>query len=302
MSINSPWCYTPLCGQNKGYKNQGWRLFILLRVLISLLYLEQRFFWLRRLSPVFYLLFLFTFSIPVYSAVIRFPEQELASEYVFPVFKNPKAVLNRNVTLSKRFEFRVSSVFRTDEPFYNRFSLLASLSFYWSESHGIGVSGLYFFPGLSSTGTQLKERGVKDKRTKEVEYFDANLAPYPFLGGFLNYQFSPLYGKISITKTLVFNFSVYSFFGLGVLGLKHGASIIRVVPASHFGVGQRLYFGRYFAIDIGIGFLVYFGPNPADKAIKWTASENTPRRPSYNTFEKDIFFRFLPRGGMTLLF
>lgn len=239
------------------------------------------------------------------AAVIRFPDQELASEYVFPVFEKPKAVMNRSVTLSKRFEWRLSGALRTDEPFYNPFSALTSLSFYWNESHGVGVSGLFFFPGLSSGGGEELRKGVairvSEGEKKVRSYFDAELAPHPLLAGFLNYQFSPLYGKISVTKTLVFNFALYSFFGLGVVGLRHGESPIVMVPATHFGIGQRFYFSRYFALDGGIDFLVYRGANPVLNSIRWRSDQNAPVRPAYDKFRKDIFLRFLARIGIAVL-
>ena len=240
--------------------------------------------------------------VPVSATVIQFPNQELAEEYVFPVFKDPQAVMNRDVTLSQRLEWRLSGALRTDEPFYSPFSFLSSVSFYWNESHGIGVSGLLFMPGLSSTGMKLRKEGVKNRKTREADYyFDANLAPHPFVAGFVNYQFSPLYGKISITKTLVFNFALYSFFGAGAVGLTHGKSALKMVPAVHFGIGQRFYFNRYFALDGGIDFLMYRGPNPILKNLKWTHAEKAPPRPDYDTFKKDIFLRFLARVGVTIL-
>ncbi len=250
----------------------------------------------------FWFFFLALFSIPVQSTTIRFPDQELSSEYVFPVFKNPKVVLNRNVSLSQRFELRVSGALRTDEPFYSPFSLSSSVAFYWNESHGIGVSGLFFVPGLSNTGESLKTKGVQNPRTRQVDsYIDVNLSPKPLMGAFLNYQFSPFYGKISITKTLNLNFALYSFLGFGALGLEHGTGPLIMTPASHFGIGQRFYFSRYFALSGGMDFLMYWGPNPVSGNILWKSGESPPPRPNYEKFEKDIFLRFLARVGLTIL-
>ena len=250
----------------------------------------------------FILFFLIVISVSAQGAVIQFPDQELASEYVFPVFKDPKAVMNRDVTLSKRFELRLSHALRTDEPFYSSYSASTSLAFYWNESHGIGISGLFFFPGLSSTGNDLKKVGVKKAGTEVVDsYYDAELAPHPFLAGFVNYQFSPLYGKISISKNLVFNFALYSFFGLGVVNFRHGNAPLITKPASHFGVGQRFYFNRYFALDGGIDFLLYYGANPVLGSLKWTPDQNAPARPAYDKFREDVFLRFLARIGVTVL-
>ena len=238
----------------------------------------------------------------VSAAVIQFPDQELASEYVFPIFKDPQASLNRNVTLAKRFEWRISGALRTDEPFFNPFSALSSLSFYWNESHGISISGLYFFPGLSNTGVELKNRGVKKQGTGAVDaFFDVGLAPAPLLAFFLNYQFSPLYGKISLTKTVTFNFALYSFLGAGVLGFKHHNDPIVMVPSLHLGVGQRFYINRYLAFDGGIDFLLYRGPNPILEALKYGPASIKPSAPAYEAFKTNNFFRFLARVGVAIL-
>ena len=284
--------------RNKITKTKDGGVVILFRCFFSFRCLKKK---KAVLSSFFF--FLFVFSISTSAKVIQFPDQELASEYVFPVFKKTRAVLNRKITLSKRFEIRFSGAFRTDEPLYNPFSALASLSFYWSEFHGIGVSGLFFFPGYSKMGEGLKTAGIKTKKTEEVKYyFDAGLAPHPLMGVFLNYQFSPLYGKISITKKAVLSFALYTFFGAGALGLKHGDEPLHMIPAIHFGLGQRFYFNRYFALDGGLDMLLYRGPNPVLSVIRWEPSQSAPPRPSYSEFTKqDIFLRFLARVGLTIL-
>ena len=235
--------------------------------------------------------------------VIRFPEKELADEYVFPIFDSPQAVLNRNVSLRRRFEIKLSGILRTDEPFYFPFSALAGLSFYWNEAHGIGLTGLFFPPGLNKRGEEMKAKGqgIQNKNGEVVSYFNAALAPSPFFGGFATYHFSPLYGKISITKATVFNFALYTFLGLGTLALKHGPGPLHIIPATHFGLGQKIYFGSYFALDGGIDFMVYRGPEPVSSQLQWKPSERAPARPPYNEFEKSIFLRFLARVGIVIL-
>ena len=81
--------------------------------------------------------------------MIQFPDEELASEYVLPVFDRPQAVLNRNVSLTKRFEFLIAAGLRIDEPLYHVLGLSSAVVFHWSEFSGLGISGLFFMPGLS---------------------------------------------------------------------------------------------------------------------------------------------------------
>ena len=162
--------------------------------------------------------------------------------------------------------------------------------------------GLFFVPGLSNTGLALKNKGVRNRKEQGDFYLDMDLSPRPLLGAFLNYQFSPLYGKISITKTFNLNFAIYSFLGFGVMGLDHGnQEPLIITPAGHFGIGQRFYLNSYLALSAGMDFLIYRGPNPVSNKVKWRADENRPPRPAYNEFEKDVFFRFLARAGLTVL-
>ena len=245
--------------------------------------------------------------------VIRFPDQELAADYAFPVFEKTRAVLNRNVTLKNRVELRLSSGLRVDEPLYHFLGFLGSLSFYWNESSGIGLSTLFFMPGLSQRGRALQQKGVKRQFAKNPDgtirnvgeevgfFFDVGLAPKPLFASFLNYQFNPLYGKISLTKRFVFNFALYSFLGLGAIAYKHGDEPLMFNPAAHIGFGQRFYFSRYIALEGGIDCLAYRGPNPILSELKYEPDQSKPGRPSYTAFKKDLFFRLQARFGMTFL-
>ena len=249
--------------------------------------------------------------------MIRFPDQELAAEYAFPVFEKTRAVLNRNVTLKNRVEVKLSTGLRIDEPIYHFFSFLGSLSFYWSESSGIGISSIFFMPGLSNQGEKLRSQGVEQtykmvrnpdgstdlESVRDVGfYFDVGLAPVPLFASFLDYQFNPLYGKVSITKKLVFNFALYSFVGLGGIAFQFGEDHpLMLNPAAHFGFGQRLYFGRYISLEGGLDFLIYQGPNPILSALKYKPGDPKPERPAYTAFKKDLFFRLQARMGIVFI-
>jgi len=262
-------------------------------------------------------------------AKISFPNQELASEYVFPVFDETRTVLNRNVSLARRFMLQASWVYLTDEPIYTPWAMTGSLTFYWSEYSGIGVSGLYFVPGVLSSIHNLRTEGASVKRihidqtkadsrggndgasgaqketvTTGLIYFDVGLAPHAVFAAFLDYHFSPFYGKISFTKTMVGNFSLYAFGGMGVVGFRHGArSNISVDVAGHAGLGQRIYINRYVAVEAGVNMLVYRGYNPIREMLKWQENESRPARPPLSEFAKNkvIFVRFLTSLGMIFL-
>lgn len=185
---------------------------------------------------------------------IRFPDEELASESVLPLFSPSKIVLNRKISLKHKFEIGGSVSFGLDEPFY--FSTYASMnaSFYFTESHGLNVSGTYFFPVLSNVGDALRSGiGLSDGQS-----FNVWGLPYSQLMTFLSYQYTPYYGKISLSKKAVWNISIYGFVGPGLLVFNDGAR----VPAGNIGVGQKIYFNKWLALKGDIGFYGYHGPSP----------------------------------------
>ena len=265
----------------------------------------------------FLLFLLVSWSFFAHSATIKFPETELPSEYALPYFKKQRAVLNRNVSLARRMVFSSSYVLRTDEPFFYPHSFQGSIAFYWSESHGIGVSTL-FFPFfvsnnrllLGQAGRTLREKGtevrISGQKSEEGSLFDFSKAPAPFVGFFMNYYFSPFYGKLSLSKTLAFNFSLYSVLGLGVINFKQYNTVrpLLIMPAGYIGLGQRFYFNRWLALNGGADFLMYKGFNVVNEKIKIRRGSNFASLgpPDPKEFKQNIFFRILVHIGFSVLF
>ncbi len=257
---------------------------------------------------------LFFISLPLYvhAVTIKFPEKELPSEYALPYFEKYQAVLSRNVTLTNRLVFSGAYALRADEPLFFKHSVQGSVAFYWNESHGIGISTV-FFPFLvdganrlvlNNIGSALREGISQEGTDKVLSHFDPGRAPAPFFGMFLNYQFSPLYGKMSLGKKVAVNFSLYSFWGLGVMNMKQHGSVapIEMMPAAHFGLGQRFYFNRWIALDGGADFLIYKAFNPIDGQLKIQRGEAySDTLPDPSSFNSNIFFRVLIRVGITAL-
>ena len=235
--------------------------------------------------------------------VIQFPDEELASEYVLPVFAKKQVVLDRNVRLTKRFEFSANTGLRMDEPLHHVLGFSGSVAFYWSEFSGLGVSGLFFMPGLSPTGMKLQTEGIDIKKKSVIKkvFFEPLLAPRPMFATFVDYHFSPFYGKVSITKKAVFNFALYSFFGLGAIAFQHGAAQLVMNPIARIGIGQKSYFNSHLAFKIGMDFIVYRGPNPISPLIMRASKESPRMRPEFNQFKRSIFVRFLVHAGFSVI-
>ena len=227
------------------------------------------------------------FPRPADAAKIRFPDEELSSETVLPLFQPVRAVLNRNINLKHRLEAVGGVTFGWDEPFRFIYYPFASVSFYLTDTHGLSLTGMYLPPFYSSAGKKLAGRtllahfnnpsaggggpkqagalGVCDMpRTalrpedcQQWKLLDIHRVPYPHIMGFLNYVYTPYYGKISLTKHFVMNLSIYGFIGPGLVVFNENSK----TPAFNLGIGKRLYFSRWIALRADIGFYVYRGPD-----------------------------------------
>lgn len=211
-----------------------------------------------------YTFILILFSVSVHSLEIRFPDEELAAETILPVFDPVRMVLNRNINLKYRFEAGGGVTFGLDEPFRFSFYPTAFLSFHLSDIHGINLTGSWLPPYYSKAGNRLK-KGVcnttneRKENCSEFKLFDVHRVPYPYIMGFLNYTYTPYYGKISLTKKLVMNMSLYGFLGPGLIVFNENSRTF----AFNMGIGQRFYLSRYFALRTDVGFYGYYGPDPS---------------------------------------
>tara|TARA_B100001248_G_scaffold261550_1_gene253104 strand:- start:7752 stop:8459 length:708 start_codon:yes stop_codon:yes gene_type:complete len=182
---------------------------------------------------------------------IRFPEEELARESVMPVFENKVAVKKKLVPKEKRFELGLQFGNQLTEAFYDAYALGLSGHYHFNEFHALELS--YQF--LSSSESQFVDIIEEDVDTVNGFNFDrAPTVESMILGA---WEFTPYYGKISLTKQRVMNLSIYGSLILGMV--DNGASN---VLAYGFGLGQKLYFSPNWGLRFEIKGLFYDVANP----------------------------------------
>ncbi len=260
----------------------------------------------------YFYLFLLLFYLSFLEAKeIRFPDEELAPESVFPVFENNKKVtMNRRVQLKNKLGISGSFLGRMDEPFLHAFTFSGAVEFFFNETHGVRISSLYFWPGLSHIGLAISET----KKLKTV--FDPGKVHHPQFGFFLSYVLAPLYGKISLATNVVTNLNLSIYFGLGALALdldyNRYQSDVRWTYAALVGFNQKVFIGRRFYLHGSLNFLIYHAPNPiwcndikrGDEYIGDDSCNLYANRRDvipYEKTEKDILFRTIVGGGFGIL-
>ena len=233
-------------------------------------------------------------SLPVQAVKIYFPDEELATESVLPLTNKPNMILNRNVPLRKALELSLGSGFGLTEPFYNTVYPQVQLGYSISNMHSIHLLGTFYIPGLSRSGGKLAEEGVVGKEGRI--YLDATKVAYPQYSVSLNYQYTPFYGKISLSKKLVLNLSIYSFAGGGAIVSNDN----NYFPLFRLGIGQKLYFFKGSNMTVGLrgdlGMEMYYGP-----AVARLDLGEDQTKLSYEEAEKKINSNVVANVGLILL-
>lgn len=196
---------------------------------------------------IFFIALVMSFSLNSHAAEPAFPEEELAKESVLPVFDVPTMVKNRNVTVDGRFEIGGFGGFVTDEPIYNQMILGGIATYHFNEVHGLNLIYGQYQKGVGQYSKDLNSSVGLD--------FSKTFAPQSYLVG--NYQLTGYYGKISLLKNWNASIHLYGLIGAGAVmyqGLQQFAL--------DYGVGQRIYFTKNFALRFDYRFMRYNGPNP----------------------------------------
>ncbi len=223
-------------------------------------------------------------SSAVQAQVIEFPEEELSSETVLPVFDQRRIVLSRNVQKTESFEIGGGFGMSMNEPFYNPLNFHFLGTYHFNELHGVGVQFNSFLSGISSYGKQLQAGEAGGV------VFDPSKAPalkYMIMG---NYQFDAYYGKISLTKSAVMNLSLFATLGAGMLNFGELTK-----PGLNVGMGQNFYFTNRFALRYDLRLLIYRGPDATSQSLG--ASDN----PTAGSFEDQLFINTLLSASAVFL-
>ncbi len=233
------------------------------------------------------LVFFSIFVLPIFGETIEFPEEELATETVLPVFDRVEAVKNRNVQLAKRFELGGGIGLTMNEPYYNQLNFGLNGTYHFTETHALNLIGQFYLDGLSNYGTDLKA----GKGLSSGDTFDPSLAPHPTYMLLANYQFTAYYGKISLTRQTVMNLTLFGLAGLGYVGMKGVGS-----PALNVGFGQNFYFSNRLALRLDLRMDIFQAPDPTTQKLNAGT-----QAPSPTSFGKMLYFNSMLTAGLVLV-
>jgi len=217
-------------------------------------------------------------------AQVTVPEDELAQESVYPVFDHPQSVRNRNVQTEGRIDAGLFGALALTEPVYNTSKLGLALNYHISELHSLGFFFTQNSTGLSKDGEALNE---------SPNNLDFNRAPKPQNTFLLDYNYKPFYGKLSLTKSSVFNTTIYGSLAAGAIKYEH-----KSYPAIAVGVGERFYFNKSLSLKVDLRLFAHQAPIP----FKANALRPNNPIPSFDSFDERLTFTTNLEIGLNYLF
>lgn len=229
--------------------------------------------------------------------VVELPTEELAQESVYPVFDRPVSVKNRNVNTTGRYEIGGYYGNALTEPIFNvsRFGL--SGYYHMSEEHALGVFFEKNATGLNKYGEQLKN---VPSTTGGNIHLDFNRAPAPDSTLMADYNFKAFYGKMSLSKRLVFNLTTLGTVGAGIIKYTH-----KSYPGIALGLGQKYYLTRRFSLRWDIRMFAHNAPIPffkTDTSTNESINPNNGTAPALNKFAERITYTTNMNVGVSYMF
>jgi outer membrane beta-barrel protein len=187
------------------------------------------------------------------------PAVDLPSEKTHRVIKT----LQRKTFLKlNRYEGAFQLGFVTNDPFINRYIIGAGIAYHITEIFAVELLG-NFSPDFGEADWKgVTEQLVHENRVSpdisKILYF-----------GQLNFQFSPIYGKVAVGQKII-NFDIFGTFGTGIVNTKDDLEALQCTddpsciatqsqfhPTTNFGGGFRIIFSRNVALRLEGRSMVY---------------------------------------------
>ena len=220
---------------------------------------------------------------------LEVPVDELARESVLPVFDNVVSVKNRNVSTTGRIDAGIFFGTALTEAIADTTKYGLEVNYHFNEFHSLG--GVF---SNNSTGLSKDGQGLKNQFG-----LDYNRVPKPQNTMMLNYDYSPFYGKLSVTKDTVINTTIYGSAGAGMVKYQH-----KSYPALAVGLGERFYFGHQFSLKADLKIYIHQAPVPFKGGVLHDGSAGAPADPvpDYNDFEDRLNYITNLQIGVNYLF
>lgn len=183
--------------------------------------------------------------------VIEFPEEELATESVLPKFDQPTATKKRVVPTKGRTELDFHTGTSLADAFFNIVPVGGTVNYHLTEVSALELRADYYINSVTSYKEALiNDLGPTTIGATAKSRLDKN--PASKYSVMIGYEFTPYYGKISMTKSRVMNLSIVASVDAGMIAFEDGSS-----PVVSLNIGEKLYFSPNWGIKADLRTMLY---------------------------------------------
>lgn len=220
--------------------------------------------------------------------VVELPPEELAQESVLPIFDKPDVVRNRSVVTAKRFDADIFYGYAMTEPIANVSKVGLGVYYNLNEEHALGLLFTTNATGTSDYAKQIEKQFS----------LDFSRAPMPKNVTMLDYNLKVFYGKMSLSKSVVFNTILFGSASAGMVQYEH-----KSYPAVAFGIGQKFFFTRNWAFRFDMRLYANQGPIPFLGGGKLrNPLPGGVSKPTFDEFQERVIYTTNLDVGLSYLF
>ncbi|MBX9767600.1 MAG: outer membrane beta-barrel domain-containing protein [Bdellovibrionales bacterium] len=221
---------------------------------------------------------------------VEFPEEELATESVYPLFDQPTAYKSKNVKRRGHFELGLFAGTFLNDPFFSPIAFGGHLGFHFAEEHGVQL-----FASLLTRTTSQYVEPLKTPLNAPLGGPDFNLAPSPSRIIAALYEWTPYYGKISLTKEGVMNLDLNFNAGLGMIAIQDENRL-----ALALGANQNFYFTKALGLKLDFKSFMYRGPDPVSRNLN-PKNGGPQAMPPNSFFDDKTHLNFVISAGVVYI-
>ncbi|RYF96631.1 MAG: outer membrane beta-barrel domain-containing protein [Chitinophagaceae bacterium] len=164
-----------------------------------------------------------------------------------------------------------------------------------NEDHALGFFYEKNAAGLSKYGEQLKEVPSANGGSTQLDF---TRAPAPDSTMMVDYNFKAFYGKMSLSKSVVFNLSTLGTLGAGMVKYANKA-----YPGIALGLGQKYYMTNNFSLRADLRLFMNNAPIPFYKSNgTGTGIEKANKAPTYDQFSERLTYTTNIDVGVNYMF
>ncbi len=175
-----------------------------------------------------------------------------------------KTLQKKNFLKLGRYEAQPFLGFVTNDPFINRYLLGANFAYHPTEIFAVEASAVFSPDFGKADWKPITHQLVEENRVSP------DISKILFYGS-LNFQFSPIYGKLAVVGDRIINFDIYGAFGSGVAHTEDDLEALQCSDADprcnatasenqvtmNFGGGFRVIFTDALALKLEARSMIY---------------------------------------------